>query len=77
MSLKSNIGPIHLISETATSHICSLKRTKNRGDRKSCVFLIKRVIIYVVCSMLYILDVKWLSGCSEVRDHEIYKPNHF
>ena len=30
------------ISEIATSHIYRLKKTRNKGDRKLCVFLIER-----------------------------------
>ena len=43
MSFESSIGPSHPISEIATSHVCRLKKTRNEGDQKLRVFLIKRV----------------------------------
>ena len=43
MSFESSIGPSYPISEIATSHVYMLKKTRNEGDQKSCVFLIKRV----------------------------------
>ena len=50
------------MSEIATSHIYNrLKKTRNKGDLKWHVLV------------LYILSVKWLSGGSELGDHEIYQ----
>ena len=66
MSFVSTIGPSQPISEIETSHVYRLKKTRNEGDLKSRVFLIKRV-------RTHILSVKWLSSCSEVGDHEIYQ----
>ena len=60
----TSIGSSHPVSEIATSHVYRLKKTRNEGDLKSRVFLIKRV-------RTHILSVKWLSSCSEVGDHEI------
>ena len=71
MSFVSSIGPRHPISEIATSHIYWLKKTRNKGDQKLRVFLIKRV--RTQCYQLHILSVKWLSGCSEVGDPEMYQ----
>ena len=68
MSFVFSIGPSHPISEIATSHVYRLKKTRNEGDLKSHIFLFKRVR-----TQYYILSVKWLSGYSEVRDHEIYQ----
>ena len=63
-----HIGPSHPISEIMTSHVYRLKKkTRNEGDQKMC-FVVKRVRI-----QRHILSVKWLSGCSEVGDHEIYQ----
>ena len=45
------------------------KKTKNEDDQKSCVSLIK--IVKAQCHN-YILDVKWLSGCNQEGDHEVY-----
>ena len=39
-------------------------------DQKSSLFLIKRER---EGTMSYILDVRWLSGCCELGDHEIYQ----
>ena len=58
MSFKSIIGPNHPISEIATSHVYRLKKTRNEGDQKSHVFLIKRCghsVINSECQM-----VEWL-----------------
>ena len=68
MSFVFSIGPSHPISEIATSHIYRLKKTRNEGDLKPRVFLIKKVR-----TVPYISSVKWLSDCSEVGDHEIYQ----
>ena len=38
MSFESSIGPSHLISEIVTSHVCRLKKTRNKGDQKSHLF---------------------------------------
>ena len=38
MSFESSIGPSHPISEIATSHVCRLKKTRNKGDQKSRFF---------------------------------------
>ena len=52
-------GPNHPISEFATSHVYRLKKTRNEGDLKLHVFLIKRVriqcYIYSECPV-----VEWL-----------------
>ena len=66
MSFKLSIGPSHPISEIVTSHVYWLKKTRSRnmGDLKLHVFLIKRVQCHIF----------WVSsGCSEVGDHEIYQ----
>ena len=67
-NFKSSVGPSYPISEIATSHVCTLKRLETK------------VIKNHVCqhqesegTMSYILGVKWLSGCSEVGNHEIYQ----
>ena len=64
MSFKSSIGPIHSVSNISTSYILQVKKTRNKSrfsnqDRKGIVS--------------YIMGVKCLSGCIEVRDHEIYQ----
>ena len=46
-----------------------VKKTKNDGDHKSCVSLIK--IVRAQCHNC-ILGVKWFSGYSEEGDHEVY-----
>ena len=66
MSFESSIGPSHPISEIATSHVCRLEKTRNKGDEKWHVFLIKGVRAHTVS---YILTVKWWSGWSKVGDH--------
>ena len=63
------IGPSHSIFEIATSHVYRLKKTRNEGDLKSRVFFNQDS----EDTEPYILSVKWLSGCSEVGDHEIYQ----
>ena len=68
MSFVSSIGPSHPISEIGTSHIYRLKKTRNKGDQK-CVFFNQES----EDTVLYILSVKWLRGCSEVGDHEMLK----
>ena len=59
MSFVSSIGPSHLISEIATSHVYRLKKTRNESDLKSRFVLIKRVriqcYIYSECPV-----VEWL-----------------
>ena len=42
ISFVSSIGPSHPISEITFSHVYRLKKTRNEGDRKTRVFLIKR-----------------------------------
>ena len=68
MSFIFSIGPSHPISEIATSHVYKLKKTRNKGDLKSCFFNQESEV-----TVSYILIAKWLSGCSEVGDHEIYQ----
>ena len=41
MSFVSSIGPNHPISEISTSHVYRLKKTRNEGDQKLRIFLIK------------------------------------
>ena len=67
MSFESSTGPNHPISEITSSHVCNLKKTRNKGDQKSHFFNQESE-----GTVLYILSVKWLSSCSEVGDHEIY-----
>ena len=67
MSFAFSIGPRYSISEIATSHVYRLEKTRNKGDLKLRVFLIKKSEDTVP----YILSVKWLSDCSDVGDHEI------
>ena len=43
MSFIFSIGPSHIISEIATSLVYKIKKTRNEGDLKLYVFLIKRV----------------------------------
>ena len=69
MSFVFSIGPSHPISEIATSHVYRLKKTRNECDLKSRVFFNQDS----EDAETYILSVKWLSGCSEVGDHEIYQ----
>ena len=69
MSFIFSIGPSPPISEIVTSHVYKLKKTRNEGDLKSHIFLFKRV--RTQCR--YTQSVKWLSGYSDVRDHEIYQ----
>ena len=70
ISFVSSIGPNHPISEIATSHVYRLKKTRNESDRaKIANFLNQKS----ENTLLDILCVKWLSGCSKVGDHEIYQ----
>ena len=69
MSFIFSIGPSRPISEIATSHVYKLnKKTRNEGDLKSRFFNQESEV-----TVSYILIAKWLSGCSEVGDHEIYQ----
>lgn len=43
MSFKSIIKPSHLISDIAASHVCGVRKARNEGNRKSRVFITKRV----------------------------------
>ena len=73
MSFKSSNEPIHPISEkeTGCGNNCRLiKKTRNEGDQKLCVVLIRRASEGTVS---YILSMKWLSCYSEARDHNIYQ----
>ena len=45
------------------------KKTKDDGDQKLCVSLIK--IVRAQCHSC-VLGVKWFSGCNEEGDHEVY-----
>ena len=58
MSFKSSVGPSHPISEIVTSHVCRLKKTKNKGDQTSHVFLIKGVTVRVTYSECQVIE--WL-----------------
>ena len=67
MSFKSSVAPSCPISEI-TTYVCRLKRLETR--------LIKDLVFPNQESkgtMSYILGVKWLSGSSELGDHEIYQ----
>ena len=44
MSFESSIGPSHPISDIVTSDVCRLKKTRNKGDWKPQVFLVKGVM---------------------------------
>ena len=68
MSFVSSIGPSHPISEIGTSHIYRLKKTRNEGDQKLCFFNQESE-----GTVLYILSIKWLSGCSQVGDHGMHQ----
>ena len=43
ISFKSIIKPSHLISDVAASHVCAVEKTSNEANRKSCVFITRRV----------------------------------
>ena len=68
-------GQSHSISETANSHVCTgrSKRLRYKGAEKSCFSNRESESTM----LLYILDIKWLSGCSEVGDHENSNSLHF
>ena len=58
MSFVSSIGSTHPVSEISTSHVYRLKKTRNEGDWKFHIFLIKRVrtqCLYSECQV-----VEWL-----------------
>ena len=61
------IWQIHTISEIANSHvcICRLKRLRYKGGKKPCFS--REESESTVTS--YSVDIKWLSGCSEVGNH--------
>ena len=69
MSFVSSIGSSHPISEIETSHIYRLKKTRNEGDLKLHVFFNQES----EDTVLYILSVRGLSGCSKVGNHEMYQ----
>ena len=73
MSFKSSNEPINPISEKETgcgNNYRLIKKTRNEGDQKLCVVLIRRTSEGAVS---YILSMKWLSCYSEVRYHNIYQ----
>ena len=59
-------GPSHPNSETVNSHVSRLKK---RGSSKIASFFNQES----ESTVSYIRSVKWLSGCSEAGDHEIYQ----
>ena len=61
MSFVFSIGPSHLISEIATSHVYRLKKIRNKGDLKLCFFNKESED-----TVPYILIAKWLSGCMQL-----------
>ena len=61
MSFASSIGPSHPISEIGTSHTHRIKTTRNKGDRKLHVLLIKRV--RTQCSIFWVSS----AGVAAVR----------
>ena len=69
MSIKFSIGQSYPIFWNSNFLPLLVKKTKNEGDQKSFVSLIK--IVRAHCHNC-ILGVKWLSGCSEEGDHEVY-----
>ena len=69
MSFKFSIGPSYPIFWNSNFSPLLVRKTKNEGDQKSCVSLIK--IVRAPCHNC-ILGFKWLSGCSEEGDHEVY-----
>ena len=68
MSFVFSIGPSPPISEIAASHVYRLKKTRSEGDLKSHFFIQESED-----TVPYTQSVKWLSGYSEVRGHEIYQ----
>ena len=65
-------NPVTQLSEIAT--VCGnnfrlIKKTKNEGDQKLCVVLMKRAS---EGTMSCALGMKWLICYSEVGDHDIY-----
>ena len=55
------IGPSHPISEIATSRVCRLKNTRNKGDLKK--FFFNQVSEGKMSDILSVI-IKWLGGCA-------------
>ena len=70
MSFVSSIGANHPISQIVTSHVYRFKKTRNRGDQKLHVLLIKRVRAQW---HIFWVSSGWVVVCSEVGGHEIYQ----
>ena len=63
-----SIGPSHPVLKLQLLMFTGLKRLETRVI-ENCVFFNQEG----EDTVQYILSAKWLSGCSEVGDHEIYQ----